>query len=423
MKIQYLVSLGAAAILMADAARGVNLDPGWAAYKSGDYAKAYDLFLAKFRDDPANLEVNYALGQAAYRNKKYSHAVFAYERVLMAEPDHEKALLGKAQAQLALGQFEEARAAFAAVRSMTSDAAVRDEALSGLKAVAGALPKFDLSGNVYLSAIYDDNVNYGDDKNLFPGVPSKETAGFEGGVNLRGTYDLGPQQTWQLIGGINVFDSWYEGANGQEMADLRGYAGVRRTNDKTLLEIAGRIEHLWYGQSNLVDICGSDMAFMMGLSNTDWLTTTLTVEQRDYDAAFDTFGARDSIFLMLGESWKHFYGSHSYISVGADLLREDAESGAFSYTGGRIRVDGQAELANAVCVYAGGRYRLMQYDDPGVAATDEREDDRFDLFIGAKRYITDRLLLDLRYLYVQNNSNNGNEYERNRLNLTATFEF
>ncbi len=425
MKTRYLIALSAAAVLAGGNARGADPASGWDAYNNGDYASAYTLFLEAFREDPSNVEVNYALGEAASRNKKYSHAVFAYERVLMAEPGHEKALLGKAKALLALGQLEEAQAAFAAVGIMTTSELRRSEAAAGLQAIGSSLPRFTLKGKVFVSGVYDDNINYGDDDNLVPGLKSKKTGGLEGGVDLHAAYDIGTHKNWLAIGGVNLFDSWYEATSEQEMTSLRGYAGARRSRRKSVFEIVGRAERLWYGNEALVDVFGGDMAFMHSLSSADWLITSATLEQRDYDRGFDPAGNRDAVYARLGETWKHYFSNrNTYVGLGGDLLLEDADNDINSYFGYRIRLDGQLELPGAVIGYAGGRYRTVKYDDPDFGLTDEREDDRWDVFIGARRQLTEQLTLDLQYLHIRNDSNTAlNDYDRNRLNLTATFEF
>jgi opacity protein-like surface antigen len=282
-----------------------------------------------------------------------------------------------------------------------------------------------LKAKAFISGVYDDNINYGDDDNFIPGFQSKETAGLEGGIDLYATYDIGTRENWLLIGGFDLFNSWYEAASEQEMASLRGYAGARRPGRNSVFEIVGRAERLWYGHAALVDVFGSDMAFMQRLSSQDWLITSATLEQREYDAEFDPAGNRDAVYARLGETWKHFFSTpNTYIGLGGDLLLEDANNNINSYLGYRIRLDGQMELPGSLLGYAGGRYRRLTYDDPDFGFMNEQEDDRWDVFIGAKRKLTDQLTMDLQYLHIQNDSNMAlNDYNRNRLNLTATYEF
>ncbi|MBN2163823.1 MAG: tetratricopeptide repeat protein [Pontiellaceae bacterium] len=423
MKTRYL--LLSAVVSLCGMTYGGALDAGWAAYNQGDYEKAYDLFSDVFREDPANVDANYALGEAAYKKKKYSHAIFAYERVLMVEPGHAKALLGKARAEEALGQTQEALNTYAQVLSATSDKSIRSQAVAGQKSARGTIPRISTSVSISLAGVYDDNINYGSDNNIFPAVPSKETAGMEGRLNVLTTYDAGAMNNWMAVGGVNLFNSWYDVAPEQELADMRLFAGARKVGTKSLLEMVGRAERLWYGHAPLVDLYAGDFAYLRSISAVDWLTTSMSLEFRDFDADFDPFGDRDSIYVVAGESWKHYMkNTKNHFGLGADALYEQADSDFNSFMGYRVRLDGQMELPSSVVGYAGGRYRVAYYDDPLFAGIDEREDTRMDFFIGAKKQLTESLQIDLKYLYVKNDSNNTTyEYERNRVNLTATYEF
>ena len=409
-----------AATVLTGVAYGSELDAGLAAYKSGEYSKAYDLFSKAFREDPGSVEVNYALGQAAFKIEKYSHAIFAYDRVLMADPNNVKALLGKAKALQMLGQLEEAEEVYSLVASLTADDATRKEAREGVKAAGKGLPRFDLKTKASVSAIYDDNINFGPDNSLMPTFQSKETAGIEGIVDARASYDVGARKGWLLIGGASVYDSWYDVAPAQELADVRGYFGVRRMEQKSVLEAAARAEHLWYGEASLVDIYGSDLAYMKGVSASDWLITTASLEQRDYYSDFDASGARDSVHAQVGETWKHYFSNrNNNVGVGCDVMHEDAHSDTYTYLGYRLHLSGQVELPWAgVQAYAGGRYRKAKYDDSA------RTDERWDLFVGARKKLSDQLGLGLEYLYVDNSSTKVQyDYARNRVALTATYEF
>ncbi len=423
MKTRYL-ALGAT-VLLGGMAYGADLEVGRAAFGRGDYEAAYNVFAEAFREDPSDLEINLALGEAAYMKKKYSHAVFAFERVLMAEPGNGKALLGMAQALQALGRTEEALEAFAAAEATGEDDAIRGEAYAELAAAVKRKSMFTATTEVSIAGIYDDNINYGTDNNLFPpGGESKETAGFEGSVNTYGTYDVGDRNNWFLIGGLGVFDSWYDVAPEQEVANVRGYTGVRRIGKESMVELAGRAERLWYGHSTLVDLFAADAAYLQTVSSSDWLKTSLTVEQRNFDKDFDP-AERDSVYVSMGQSWNHSFGSkHNYVGLGGDLFCEDAKSGSDTYLGFRLRLDGQVELPGAVLAYAGGRYRMANYDDPDLFSTTERDDDRWDLVVGVKKSLSERLMLDLQAMHIRNDSNSAvYDYERNRVSLTATFKF
>lgn len=424
MMIRYIVALGLS-LLVGSMAIGDGLSAGWAAYDRGEYSQAYDLFSKSFREDPASVEANFALGEAAVQIKKYSHAVFAYDRVLMAQPEHEKAQLGKAKALMALGQAEEARAAYSTLLSETTDDAMRSSAKASIKEIDRSTREFSFRGKAYLSGVYDDNVNYGADDNLIPFSDSIASAGLEGGLDVLAEYDVGRKNGWMLVGGLSLFDSWYDKAPDQEVANVRGFAGMRSVGKRNLVEVVGRGEKLWYGGSSLVNIVGADGAWLFAAASRHHFITRATLENRNYDEGFDPFDQRDSVYGIIGETWKYYFSNrNNNLSLGGDLFSEDAKNNANSYMGYRIRLDGQVELPGSLITYAGGRYRLGKYDAPAFFGTTDREDNRYDLFVGVRRRFGDRFGVDLQYLYVRNDSNEASyDYDRNRVNLTGTLEF
>jgi tetratricopeptide (TPR) repeat protein len=424
MMTRYLVALGIS-LMISRMAIGDDLSAGWAAYKTGEYEQAYDLFSKAFRADPSSVEANFALGEAAVQIKKFSHAVFAYDRVLMAQPDHEKAQLGKAKALLALGQAEEAREAYSALLSETSDEAMRSSAKASIKEIDRSTRELVLKGKAYLSGVYDDNVNYGADDNLIPATSSIASGGVEGGLDILAEYDVGQKNSWMLVGGLGLFDSWYDEAPEQEVANVRGFAGLRSVGKRNIFEVVGRGEKMWYGGNSLVDICGADAAWLFAAAMRHHFITRATIENRNYDEAFDPLDGRDSVYSIIGETWKYYFRNrNNNLAVGADLFSEDAKNNSNSYVGYRIRLDGQVELPGGLITYAGGRYRLGKYDDPAFLSTTDREDDRWDLFVGVRRKFGDRFGVDLQYLYVRNDSNEAfYDYDRNRVSLSGTLEF
>jgi hypothetical protein len=404
------------------------LSDGWSAYNKGNYEEAYDLFSKAFRADPGNVNANFALGEAAYQKKKYSHAVFAYNRVLMVQPTHEKALLGKAAALMALGQPDEARDAYSTVLNGTTDGTVRDSVMNSIKQIDKSSRVLVLKGKATLSGIYDDNINYGNDNNIWPSTPSQEAAGLEGGLDLRAEYDVGQKDDWVLISGLSLFDSWYNDAHDQEVANARIYGGLRNVGKRNMVEVVGRSEWLWYGGNPLVTIYGGDGAWLFAANKQNYFNTQVSLESRDYDSEFDPMTPmddRDSIYAQVGETWKYYFSNrNNNLSLGVDLFSENAQNDMNSNLGYRIRADGQMELPGNVIMYAGGRYRLAKYDAPAMFSAIDREDDRWDLLIGAKRQFANRVWLDLQYLHVWNTSTvPAMEYERNRISLSAIYEF
>ncbi len=401
-----------------------QLEDGWAAYNSGEYEKAYDLFFKAFRADPGSIDANFALGKAAYQKKKYSHALFAYDRVLLSEPKDQKALRGKADVLLALGQEEEARVEYTALLKMDISPSMRADINKKVSAIDAKNREVKLKGELSITAFYDDNINFGPSDFILGSVARDETAGIEVGVGISAEYDVGEKGGWQALGSASVLNSWLDSDTAQEARTIKLRAGVRKLKQRDLYEIVGRVEMVNYGHNSLVDIYGLDGAWLHAKTRDDYLITRVTVEHRDYDDGIDPNNNRDSIYMSVGETWKHFFENRrNTVSLSADIFTENARLDSNSNNGFRLGIEGERELAGGVIAYATGRFRLTNYED-ATFGNPEREDQRWDLIVGARRRITKRCTLDLRHQYIRNDSNIAiSDYNRHRTSLAAVFDF
>lgn len=398
------------------------LEDGWVAYNQGQYEEAYDLFSDAFRADPGNVNVNFAFGQAASKIGKYSHAIFAYDRILMADSGHQEARYAKAQALFALGQQSEARREYAVLLDSDLPPALRAQVEDAALQIDSESREVKIRGELSVGVVYDDNVNYGPvNGNLVGAANQRDDAwGIEVGVGIAAEYDIGRKDNWMLVGAASMLNTWYDSAPEQETTTTTLRAGVRKVEQRDLYEVSGRIEMVDLGHDGLVDIYGIDSAWLHAKTPGDYLITRATVEHRDYDDD----GGRDSMYAMASETWKHFFDNRrNTASVGGELFIENARENFNSNSGFGLRVDGERELPLGIIGYVTGRYRLYNYQD-AWGIDPEREDNRCDLIVGARRRIAKNCTLDLRHQYVRNDSNIGiSDYKRHRTSLTATFKF
>jgi len=411
------------------------LEEGREAYRLGKYEEAYDLFSKAFREDPLSVEVNFLLGEAAWQKKKYSHAVFAYDRVLTAVPAHQKARYGKARALLALGQTEEARAEFNTL--LAADLA--PEVRAGLEGLVDQMDRLDdrwrLEGSVSIAMFYDDNVNFGPAEEVInvlngtmalnPGSTPDDAWGASVSVSGTASYDAGSRGGWVAIGGASLYSTFLDSASAQETLYARLFAGARHVQSDRITELTARYDRLDYGHDHLLDIYGLDAVHLRVLNRSNHLIGRLSVEHRDYDTDVSNNG-RDSIYTAAQAGWRHFFANRrNRIELTAGLFSDYAREEVNRNYGGLLKAGGEVELPFQIIGYASGQYRRAMYEDnmKGVFA-DAREDDQFDWITGVRRPVSRNWTVDLHHRFIRNDSNLGlYDYERRLVTLSATYKF
>ena len=123
--------------------------------------RAYELYSDLLPDDPANDDLNFNLGLAAYAVGEYPHAVLAFERVLARHPEADRVRLELGRAHLAMGQYGKAREEFATVLAHDPPPNVRGNVEALLAELARHERRWTISGLVVPGWFYDDNVNVG----------------------------------------------------------------------------------------------------------------------------------------------------------------------------------------------------------------------------------------------------------------------
>ncbi|HSR35562.1 MAG TPA: tetratricopeptide repeat protein, partial [Desulfurivibrionaceae bacterium] len=102
--------------------------PAWAAdetpfatgkqhFDQGRFEEAFKEFHNAFKQDPANLEINFYLGRAAFETGRFEEAVMAYDRILIADPEAARVKLELARTHLQLGSRELAKQYFKEVQA------------------------------------------------------------------------------------------------------------------------------------------------------------------------------------------------------------------------------------------------------------------------------------------------------------------
>lgn len=126
-------------------------------FDQGRFEEAYQEFHKAFKQDPANLEVNFYLGRAAFETGRFEEAVMAYDRILIADPDAQRVKLELARAHLQLGSKEVAKQYFKEVLATNPPAQVWENIEKFLAAIEASEQKHFINGTLTYGHVWDDN--------------------------------------------------------------------------------------------------------------------------------------------------------------------------------------------------------------------------------------------------------------------------
>ena len=137
----------------------------------GNFEKAYDLLFLAFLDDPANPDINFFLGRAAFEkamvafqndDKDSAHssleaALMAFDRILIVQPNAVRIKLEIARCHMQLGSFQTAKQYFLEVLASNPPDAVKKNVDYLMAAIATTEKRNFFSSSVSLGFDFDDN--------------------------------------------------------------------------------------------------------------------------------------------------------------------------------------------------------------------------------------------------------------------------
>lgn len=270
---------------------------------SGQAGAAFELLepeLAERAGDPA---YDYLFALAALDSGQVSQGVFALERVLSVDPDHPQARAELARGYLLLGELDNARAEFEAVKRENPPAEVAmtiDRYLAEIDRREGGPQGTSFRGFVAVTGGYDSNVNSAQDSSavnvplfaaLSPagdGTTQISAAGIErsdtfaqvsGGGSV--THRLGAQTA--LLANAAVTQRWNQSERNFDTGDGLANLGItwQRTQDRFTVALQGsqyRLDRNKY--RNAVGVFGQ---WRRNLTPSSWASGYAQVTALSYD--------------------------------------------------------------------------------------------------------------------------------------------
>ncbi len=406
---------------------------GLIAYEKGEYEKAFEIFMALFRSNPGDEDLNYSMGLAAARAGRVSHAIFAYERALTLNPENGPARLELGRNWMSVRQYDLARDEFDRLLALHPPEDIRRAAESELDRLAKFDRKWRFEGEATLSAIWDDNSNYGPESDVIrtasgnyaadADIRPDETWGSAGSAKVLYTYDFGDANGWEYSLGGHGYIKRHEKAPDEEISFIRADAILRHVRRNTLLELPLKVSAAEYGNSHLFNLLGSEPMFLYAVRPKLQILARGNVEYRDYkrdDERDALFGEAGLILRRLPE------GRQPLLSVQVHAFNEDAESEAYDNDGWRAVAYGNVEVVSALYLYASVQYRETFYDAvlyPGYQA-EPRDEEQMQYTVGLQSTAIPHCTLDFSFRHTDNRANfDLYDYDKNVATISTTFTF
>lgn len=140
-------------------------------YDQGDFTNALESFRKSLFEDPTDPVLNHLMGRSAFEIGSFEEALFAFERVLVLNPNLALSRLEKARTHLALGSNLEAKEELLRVLEADIPPEVRAN-VETLLAQIGSERKHEVSGVMLFSNTWDANATLGTGALPLPQAPS-----------------------------------------------------------------------------------------------------------------------------------------------------------------------------------------------------------------------------------------------------------
>jgi tetratricopeptide (TPR) repeat protein len=378
--------------------------------RKGDSAGAYAGFLRLLREEPGNADIDFLVGQTAFAQGNDPMAVFAYTRVIKANPGHQRARLELARAYGRMGQAELARAELDALRSLNP--ALPSVAEMEKSILGAAYSPWTVRGALGVGVFYDSNANQGTSTNEYLGFTlvegkKKESFGMyaTGGLDL--ACQLGQGSNWQLVSDVSATSRRYFNPDvDSRLTWGRVALGLRWASQKMLAEIRGKEEYLGRESGDVSRNTGAEASFVYAVTD-DWALITLGAYEhrhyaRDYEGMRGTHG-------QIGEYARYLFGENRHeLLLGGGYFNERARERRYDGRGaeflGRVRFNLPGQMKVGVLA----AWRGIRYDAPPTElGGEDRRERQFKAGLDLEKGLTESLSINAQAQYTKNSSNHS----------------
>lgn len=405
--------------------------------QSGDYEAAYQVLLPLEQQFAGNLDFDMLLGNAAVESGHYTQGMFALERVLAIEPNHQLARAKIAKAHFFLGEVASSKTEFSYLLNQNPSAETAraiEKYLSAIDKAMGLSTTYH--GFLETGLGWDSNVNSATNATnvavpVFGGLnfeladdAKKKSDSFfsvSGGAGLR----IPTTEHISVIGNVQFAKRVNQTYQAFETAAIDLNLGVQLKYDDDTYTVALQDGQFYVDDASFRHAYGASAQWQKTFDAQNQASIYGQYSKLEYD---DT-PIRDADRVVLGLNYAHAFDASTQpvVFLGAYIAQEDAVRANTRFLDQDIygvRAGGQLVVAPSWLAYVSAGYESRDYQAEDLAFLRKRKDDQYDITLGVNyvpaRYWTVKPQISL----IKNNSNiELNAFERATMSIQIRRDF
>lgn len=406
---------------------------------AGNYEAAYQQLLPLEKTLAGLLEFDVLLGSAAVESGHYTEGMFALERALAVEPDHQEARAKAAKAHFFLGEVASSKTEFSYLLNQNPSAETAraiEKYLSAIDKAMGLSTTYH--GFLEAGLGWDSNVNSATGANtiavpVFGGLnfeladdAKKKSDSFfnvSGGAGLR----IPTTEHLSVIGNVQFAKRVNQTYHAFETAAIDLNLGVQLKYDDDTYTFAVQDGHFYVDDASFRHAYGATAQWQKTFDVQNQASIYGQYSKLEYDDS----PLRDADRYVLGLNYAHAFDASTQpvVFLGAYIAQEDAVRANTRFLDQDIygiRAGGQLVVAPSWLAYVSAGYESRDYQAEDLAFLRKRKDDQYDITLGVNyvpaRYWTVKPQISL----IKNDSNielNGFERATMSINIRRDFNW
>lgn len=406
---------------------------------AGNYEAAYQQLLPLEKTLAGQLDFDVLLGSAAVDSGHYTEGMFALERALAVEPDHQVARAKAAKAHYYLGEIDASKSEFSYLLNQNPSAETAKAIEKYLAAIDKAMG-LSTTFSAYLEGGlgWDSNINSATNANtialpVFGGLnfaladnAKKQSDSF---LNMAGGAGFRIPVSAQVayIGNVQFAKKINEHYQAFETGAIDLNLGVQIKQDDDMYTLAAQDGHFYVDDSRFRHAYGAIAQWQKNIDPMNQASVYGQYAKLEYEDS----PIRDANRYVLGVNYAHAFdaSTNPVMFLGAYIAQENAVRANTRFLDQDIygiRAGGQLVVAPSWLAYLSAGYESRDYQAEDLAFLRKRKDDQYDITLGVNyvpaRYWTVKPQISL----IKNDSNielNGFERATMSINIRRDFNW